>query len=144
MRGRIYRTAPFHGPDTDPGGQPTLWYWTYEEGFGADQKDGLIRAQEIAISFKMGQMVAPALPAIDGIEKLIALENAARNDPNFKPANAKNDETFKQLGHEYHAAIPYQRHPAYITKQHQTNLKAHAKSAKPMQPKPRAKGASPK
>lgn len=144
MRGRIYRTAPFHGPDTDPGGQPTLWYWTYEEGFGADQKDGLIRAQEIAISFKTGQMVAPALPAIDGIEKLIALENAALNDPNFTPANVKDYETFKRLGHEYHATIPYQKHPAYITRQHQTNLKAQAKSAKPMQPKPRAKGPSPK
>jgi len=144
MRGRIYRTAAFHGPDTEHGKQPTIWYWTYEEGFGADKKEGLIRSQEIAISFKMGQMAAPALPAAKGIDKLIELENAARNDPKFTPANVKDYETFKRLGHEYHEAIPYQNHPAYVTKQHQTRLKAHARSTRPLQLKPRVKGPSPK
>lgn len=142
MSGKIYRSAPFHGPDTEHGKQPTLWYWTFETL--GDNGPGLIRAQEVAVSFQMGSLISPAVSAAEGIEKLIDLENAARNDPRFTPANDRSYETFKSLGYQYHEAIPYQNHPAYIAQQHQARLKAHAKQAKPLQIKPRAKGASPK
>jgi hypothetical protein len=143
MRNKVYRTAPFHGPDTDPGGQPTLWYWTYET-FGDNPQQGLIRAQEVATSFQMGSLVSPALSAAEGIEKLIELEKAAHADPDMRPANDRDYETFKQLGHQYHDTLPYQQHPAYVLKQHQERLKAHAKAAKPMKLQARQKGPAPK
>lgn len=140
---KSYRTAAFHGTDTkDPGCQPTIWYWTFEPL--GDSGNGLIRAQKIAVSYKMDSLIAPALPAAQGIEKLIELENTARNDPNLTLAHEENYETRQKLGHQYHSATPYQNHPAYVTKQHQTRLKAHARSTRPLQLKPRVKGPSPK
>jgi|GEM_PF-2709775 len=143
MTRKTYRTAPFHGPNTAHGDQPTLWYWTFKT-LGGDPNQGLICQQEVAVSFQMESPASPAMPASEAIEKLIQLEKAAAADPGMRPANDRKYETFKQLGYQYHDAVPYQQHPAYVYKQHQARLKAHAKSAKPMQIKPRQKGPAPK
>lgn len=143
MRNKVYRTAPFHGPDTDPGGQPTLWYWTYET-FGDNPHNGIISMQEVATSFQMGSPISPALSASEGIEKLIELEKAAHAYPDMRPANDRDYETLKQLGYRYHETLPYQQHPTYVLQQQQAHLRAIAKAAKPMMPKARQTGPAPK
>lgn len=142
MRGKIYRTAPFHGPNTAHGDQPTLWYWTFEPLDG-DPHRGLIRQQEVALSFQMGSLASAALPAGEAIEKLAELEKAAASAPDMRRANDRDYEIFKRLGYQYHDAVPYQQHPAYVHKQHQACLKAHAKTAQSLTPKPRRKGSAP-